>query len=256
MTGAAAASGTYNFKMVAGNDWNKDYGGNTTFPKNATGIVYYQPIGDTAAQLSGGAVAGKRYVFTAKNPGLSDTVISVMEITNPPAGIASVTGPTGAIATGSDLTFTVNLSAAPSPEEKVYIRATTDAFATSTIYPTTLAGSTATLTINDVSPLSLRINCCMNRSTRANLAIARQCVRDAESENEKVRAYARLLICRYYGLEVLPCERIFPLAGLFIQRRHNRFRKTKTFPHRPLVCPQQVFGHDSGMSRYKPGVHQ
>ncbi|MFO1522084.1 MAG: hypothetical protein U1F77_07030 [Kiritimatiellia bacterium] len=89
-------------------------------------------------------MAGKHYVFTAKNPGLSDTVISVMEITNPPAGIASVTGPTGAIATGSDLTFTVNLSAAPlAPEEKVFIRATTDSFATSTIYPTTLAGSTA-----------------------------------------------------------------------------------------------------------------
>ncbi|MFO1529477.1 MAG: hypothetical protein U1F77_07010 [Kiritimatiellia bacterium] len=181
VTGAAAASGTYNFKMVAGNDWNKDYGGNTTFPKNATGIVYYQPIGDTAAQLSGGAVAGKRYVFTAKNPGLSDTVISVMEITNPPVGIASVSGPTGAIATGSDLTFTVNLAAAPSPEEKVYIRATTDAFATSTIYPTTLAGSTATLTINDVSPGSVTWYAFTSTAAPATLAVANGFAIDALS---------------------------------------------------------------------------
>ena len=183
VTDSAAASGTYNFKMVAGNNWtlDQDYGGNTTFPKNATGTVQFRPADDTAAQLSGGSVAGKRYVFTAKNPGLSDTVISVMEITNPPVGIASVSGPTGAIATGTDLTFTVNLSAAPSPEEKVYIRATTDAFATSTIYPTTLAGSTATLTINDVSPGSVTWYAFTSTAAPATLAAANGFAIDALS---------------------------------------------------------------------------
>ena len=64
---APAADGDYNFKMVTGNNWTQDYGGNLIFPKNELAILYYQPAGDSAAKLSGGVTSGKRYIFTVRN---------------------------------------------------------------------------------------------------------------------------------------------------------------------------------------------
>ena len=132
---AAATAADFNFKMVAGNNWVQDYGGNLIFPKNELALLYYQPLGDTPAKLSGGVAAGKRYVFTAKDPGLANTFITVMELSAAPVSITGVTRDTG-----SGL-ITISLSGAPSPEEKVYIRYTDSAWTYSQVLAATVVAA-------------------------------------------------------------------------------------------------------------------
>jgi hypothetical protein len=141
---ASADDSDYNFKMVTGNNWPQDYGGNLIFPKNELALMYYQPLGDTASKLSGGVTSGKRYVFTVKNPGLANTFISVMELDNSPVNITGVSRDPG---TGL---ITINLSSTPSPQEKVYVRYTDTAWKYSQVISAQISGSTATATIPDI----------------------------------------------------------------------------------------------------------
>jgi hypothetical protein len=141
---APAADSDYNFKMVTGNDWNQDYGGNLIFPKNELAILYYQPVGDSAAKLSGGVTSGKRYIFTVKDPGLANTFISVMELSSAPVAITGVSRNAG---TGL---ITINLNGTPSAEEKVYVRYTDSAWKYSQVIQANVAGSSATATIPDI----------------------------------------------------------------------------------------------------------
>jgi len=142
---------SYNFKMVTGNDWNQDYGGNTSFPKNKCDVMWYQPAGDTASQLSGGATNGSRYVFTTKNPGLNDTHISVMELSADPVNISSVSGGTGIYQTNEGVTITITLSTNPCPEEKVYVRYTADDWSSFIIHQASISSNVATLTITNLA---------------------------------------------------------------------------------------------------------
>ena len=141
---APAADSDYNFKMVTGNDWAKDYGGNLIFPKNELAILYYQPVGDSAAKLSGGVTSGKRYIFTVKDPGLANTFMTVMELSGAPVAITGVSrnAGTGLIA--------INLNGTPSTEEKVYVRYTDSAWKYSQVIQATVAGNSATATIPDI----------------------------------------------------------------------------------------------------------
>ena len=141
---AAADDADYNFKMVTGNDWNQDYGGNLIFPKNELALMYYQPLGDSASKLAGGVVSGKRYVFTAKDPGLANTFISVMELDNNPVSITGVSRDPG---TGL---ITISLSATPSPQEKVYVRFTDTLWKYSQVVRAQVSGTSATATIPDL----------------------------------------------------------------------------------------------------------
>jgi hypothetical protein len=141
---APAADSDYNFKMVTGNNWNQDYGGNLIFPKNELAILYYQPLGDTAAKLSGGVTSGKRYIFTTKDPGLANTFISVMELSSAPVAITGVSRNAG---TGL---ITINLNGTPSAEEKVYVRYTDSAWKYSQVIQANVAGNSATATIPDI----------------------------------------------------------------------------------------------------------
>jgi hypothetical protein len=141
---AGSTDTDYNFKMVTGNNWAQDYGGNLIFPKNELGLLYYQPLGDTAAKLTGGVTNGKRYIFTTKDPGLANTFISVMELSGAPVAITNASRNSG-----SGL-ITVTLTGTPQPEEKVYIRYTDSAWTYSQVIRATVVGSTATATIPDV----------------------------------------------------------------------------------------------------------
>jgi hypothetical protein len=141
---APAADSDYNFKMVTGNNWSQDYGGNLIFPKNELAILYYQPLGDTAAKLSGGVTSGKRYIFTTKDPGLANTFISVMELSSAPVAI------TGVSRNASTGLITINLNGTPSAEEKVYVRYTDSAWKYSQVIQATVAGNSATATIPDI----------------------------------------------------------------------------------------------------------
>jgi hypothetical protein len=141
---APAADSDYNFKMVTGNNWNQDYGGNLIFPKNELVILYYQPVGDSAAKLTGGVTSGKRYIFTTKDPGLANTFISVMELSSAPVAITGVSRNAG---TGL---ITINLNGTPSAEEKVYVRYTDSAWKYSQVIQAAVAGNSATATIPDI----------------------------------------------------------------------------------------------------------
>lgn len=134
----------YNFKMVTGNNWGQDYGGNLIFPKNELALMYYQPLGDSASKLAGGVVSGKRYVFTAKDPGLANTFISVMELDNQPVNITGVSRDSG---TGL---ITISLSATPSPQEKVYVRYTDTNWTYSQVVRAQVSGTSATATLPDM----------------------------------------------------------------------------------------------------------
>lgn len=141
---APATDSDYKFKMVTGNNFAQDYGGNLIFPKNELAILYYQPVGDSASKLSGGVTSGKRYIFTVKDPGLANTFISVMELGSAPVAITGVSrnADTGLI--------TINLNGTPSVEEKVYVRYTDSAWKYSQVIHATVAGNSATATIPDI----------------------------------------------------------------------------------------------------------
>jgi hypothetical protein len=141
---AATTDTDYNFKMITGNNWDNSYGGNLIFPKNETAVLYYGNSSSPAAKLTGGVTAGKRYVFTARDPGLANTEITVMELSAAPVNI------TGASRNGSTGVITVQLSAAPSAEEKVYVRYTDSAWVYSQVIAASVVGSTATVRIPDV----------------------------------------------------------------------------------------------------------
>ena len=141
---AAADDSDYNFKMVAGNDWAQDFGGNLIFPKNELALMYYDPVGDSESKLSGGVTTSKRYVFTTKNPGLADTFISVMELSADPVSITAVSRDSGSGV------ITTTLSAAPAAEEKVYVRYTDSAWTYSQVIQASVTGTTATCTIPDI----------------------------------------------------------------------------------------------------------
>lgn len=141
---ATADNADYDFKMVTGNNFDQDYGGNLIFPKNELAIMYYQPLGDSTSKLSGGLINGKRYVFTVKDPGLANTFITVMELSAPPVSISSVSrnAATGLI--------NISLNGAPSAEEKVYVRYTDSNWKYSQVVQATVSGNTATATIPDI----------------------------------------------------------------------------------------------------------
>ncbi|HMO99818.1 MAG TPA: glycoside hydrolase family 31 protein [Kiritimatiellia bacterium] len=130
----------FNFKMVTGNNWDQDYGGNLTFQKNTWDIMYYQPLSDTASQLVGGGQAGKRYIFTVKDPGLANSFISVQEISNDPVEITAVSGGSGfGFSTNLPVVVTMTLSDQPSPEERAYVRFSFNNFATYGIATSSIA---------------------------------------------------------------------------------------------------------------------
>jgi len=141
---APAADSDYNFKMVTGNNFAQDYGGNLIFPKNELAILYYQPVGDSAAKLSGGIASAKRYIFTTKDPGLANTFISVMELSSAPVAI------TGVSRNADSGLITINLNGTPSAEEKVYVRYTDSGWTYSQVIQAQVSGSTATATIPDI----------------------------------------------------------------------------------------------------------
>lgn len=130
--------------MVTSNNWTQDYGGNLISPKNELAILYYQPVGDSAAKLSGGVTNGKRYIFTVKAPGPENTFISVMELSSAPVAITGVSRHAG------KALIKINLKGKPSAEEKVYISYTDGAWKYSQVIQATVAENSATATIPDI----------------------------------------------------------------------------------------------------------
>ena len=102
--------------------------------------------GNSPGNLSFAEFVGRKYTFRLEgNAGWWYRPYVIMETTNFPVTISSVSDNSATAGTGP-VTVTAQLSAAPSGE-KVYVRWTTDGFASSTLATSVVAGTTATLTI-------------------------------------------------------------------------------------------------------------
>jgi hypothetical protein len=91
------------------------------------------------------AIVGGYYTTRIVNNGYNNTQGIVMYTSNPPVLFTTLDAVTqaplfNAVMAGQDVILTVNLISAPSPEEFVYVRYTTDNFATSTIIEVNLTG--------------------------------------------------------------------------------------------------------------------
>lgn len=133
---------SYEFLMVTGNNWSNKAGRNVIFKRDSLDILYY---GSGVVNASLGAVTGgKKYIFTAKNPGLADTYVSVMELDNDPVAINSVSRDT------TSGVITTNLSATPSSQEKVYVRYSDDGWTHSAVVRAAVVGTTASASIPEI----------------------------------------------------------------------------------------------------------
>ena len=149
---APSADADFNFKMVTtvpgDGAWAHNYGGNVAFPKNEVSVMYYLPGGNSI--LGGATVQSNRYIFTAKNPGFSDTFISVMELSGDQAQISGVTGGQGTYATNQPATITVYFATTPPPEEKAYVRFTTNGWSSFSIVQAVVSGQVAHAAISNL----------------------------------------------------------------------------------------------------------
>ena len=146
---APASDASFEFKMAAGG-WANNYGGNAVFPANDIGVMYYMPAGNSV--LAGGTVAGNRYVFTARNPGLVDTYISVMELSGDPVMISGVSGGEGTYTTNQAVPITIYFATNPPPEEQAFVCYSTDDWASRSLVQAVVSGSVARVTLTNLLP--------------------------------------------------------------------------------------------------------
>lgn len=134
------------------------------FTSGPTGSPWNNKWGDVAVTLntlqtynfSGGAgnnscttTSGKYYTMNWRDNGYSSTQAIFMETTNAPVTVSSVNQSpvAGSVTPADPVDVTVTTSAAPSPEEKVYIRYTIDNFTTSNMLLVTMVGNSGTAQI-------------------------------------------------------------------------------------------------------------
>ena len=145
---ATVTNPSFNFKMTADNSYTFDYGGNPAFSKNQVAVMYYKPGGNSV--LAGGTTLGHRYIFTTKNPGLSDTYISVMELSRDQVQITGVTGGQGTYATNQSALVSIYFATNPPPEEKAYVRFTTNSWISFSIVEAVVSGQVAQAVISNL----------------------------------------------------------------------------------------------------------
>lgn len=138
----------FQFKMVLNNSWGYDFGGNPAFAKNELGIMYYHPGGNS--QLTGGVQSGFHYLFTVKNPGLADTFISVMELSGDPVPITGVTGGQGSFSLNQTVPIAIYFADPPPPEERAYVRMTTNNWDSFFLLPAVLSGQVARVVVSNL----------------------------------------------------------------------------------------------------------
>ncbi|MFZ4619199.1 MAG: T9SS type A sorting domain-containing protein [Bacteroidota bacterium] len=94
---------------------------------------------------------GRYYSVNYKNTGYSSTDAIFMETSAEPVTISTVSNNFPSRGSGNDGTVTITTSAEKSPEEKIFVRYTTDGWATSTFVEATGSGTTYTATIPDAA---------------------------------------------------------------------------------------------------------
>ncbi|MFN5621356.1 MAG: T9SS type A sorting domain-containing protein [Flavobacteriales bacterium] len=146
-SGADLVGGSYEFVFSSGpsgSPWNNTWK-NSTFSMNTiTGLTF-----NSGANNSITISNGKWYTMNWIDAGYTNNQAIFMETSAEPVALSSASqSPTNGNVENTDaVTVTVTASAAPSAEELVYVRYSTDAFATSTLAAVTFTGTSGTATI-------------------------------------------------------------------------------------------------------------
>jgi hypothetical protein len=139
--------GAYDFVFSSGpsgspysNTWK-----NATFSMNTLTSLSFNSGANNSITVSN----GKWYTMNWIDAGYTNTQAIFMETSAQPVTLSSaIQSPTnGNVESSSDVVVTVTASAAPSAEELVYVRYSTDAFATSSLAAVTFSGTSGTATI-------------------------------------------------------------------------------------------------------------
>jgi len=146
-----ATSATDQFVIEADNGYNRWKKNGTSLTTNINELGYYEfypnaeSIGISDNFLTTPATVNHFYTFRLKNVGYQSTSGVMMETNNAPVLFASANAVSqnplaNAVSQNVPVVITFNLASAASPQEKVYVRYSTDGFVTSTVVEGTFIG--------------------------------------------------------------------------------------------------------------------
>ena len=152
-----ASSADEQFVIEADNGFNRWKKNGLTLTTNINEVGYYEfypnaeSIGITDNFLTTAATVNHYYTFRLKNVGYLSTQGVMMETNNAPVVFAasnavSQSPLSGSVGVNTPVVITFNLDSAPSPQEKIYVRYTTDGFATSAVVEGSLTGGSGSTT--------------------------------------------------------------------------------------------------------------
>lgn|GEM_PF-84801 len=141
-------SGSQNFKFVStsfSDPWGNQWAGNTSVAINGFSNLTYGTPSDPNNQVN--AVQNKWYTVIFEDQGYVNTRVIFMETSAEPVTFVSVEQQPLIVTTQDQVSVTAQLSDDPSPEEKFYLRYSTDNWVTSSTIALTIAGLSATANI-------------------------------------------------------------------------------------------------------------
>ncbi|MBX7052914.1 MAG: T9SS type A sorting domain-containing protein [Flavobacteriales bacterium] len=146
-SGGDITGGSYEFKFSSGptsNYW-LNYWGGTSVTFNTLQDTYFGSGPNNSCTFSN----GKWYTINFMDYGYTNTQMIMMETSANPVTLNSVSQlpVNGDVDANEDIVITVNASASPSAEEIVYLRYSTNGFATSTLVPVVFTGASGEATI-------------------------------------------------------------------------------------------------------------
>ncbi|MCX6305090.1 MAG: alpha-amylase family glycosyl hydrolase [Bacteroidetes bacterium] len=141
-------TGAQNFKFVStsfSDPWGNQWAGNTAVTTNTLSNVTYGTPSDPNNTVN--VVQNKWYTVIFEDLGYANTRAIFMETSAEPVTIVSVEQQPLIVTSADQVSVVAQLSAAPSPEEKFYLRYSTDNWATSAAAPLAMTGLSGTATI-------------------------------------------------------------------------------------------------------------
>jgi hypothetical protein len=148
-TGGDTTPGTHKFVLVGGQTYANQWGGISMAVDAINSVPYFSGTGlgpRNSITLSDGFY----YSFRVLDPGLELTgplSVAVMKTSNPPVTLTLAGQAPEMPMPGDPITVTIAINQAKSPEERIYLRWTTDTYITSKMVPVTGSGTTYTATI-------------------------------------------------------------------------------------------------------------
>ncbi|NPV35940.1 MAG: T9SS type A sorting domain-containing protein [Bacteroidales bacterium] len=142
------ASGVQEFKFVStafGDPWGNQWAGNISVTLNNLNLFTYGTPSDPNNKIS--LNSGKWYTVVFEDKGYVSTRAIFMETSAQPVEISTVSRQPLLVDTGQQVTITATLSSTPSPEEKFFLRFTTDDWATSSQVPMNVNATSASAPI-------------------------------------------------------------------------------------------------------------